>query len=89
MPTHTPSLSPRDRDLGRKLYLAYCAICQKLFGRTFSVMAGEAQDKGYWLGSAACVFIDLLLRDPGHCENEFNAFKSLTEHRRFLLGRRA
>lgn len=41
-----------------------------LFGKTISVMAGEADAQGRWYGAPGAALIDWLLRDPDHCANQ-------------------
>jgi len=49
----------------------YCRTCHAVFGKTISVMAGEAGAKDRWYGLAAITFIDWLLAEPNHCANQF------------------
>lgn len=55
---------------GRRITIFYCRTCSVLFGKTVSVMVGEAQAEGRWYGALSAAFIDWLLRDPGHCANQ-------------------
>lgn len=56
--------------IGRPVTVVYSATCYLLFGKTISVMAGEAAEFGYWYGESCCEVINWLLRDPQHCVNE-------------------
>ena len=86
MPTQIQSLGTKYQVLERQLILLYCGTCYLLFGKTISVMAGEAEAQEKWYGYSCCIFINWLLRDPKHCVNELNDFKTLIKHKRFLLG---
>lgn len=55
---------------GRRITAFYCRACHVFFGKTLSVMVGEADAGGLWYGASAAAFIDWLLRDPGHCANQ-------------------
>lgn len=55
---------------GRRVTAFYCRACHVFFGKTLSVMVGEADAGGFWYGAPAAAFIDWLLRDPGHCANQ-------------------
>lgn len=52
----------------------YCRTCHAVFGKTISVMAGEAGAENRWYGPAATAFIDRLLAEPNHCTNQFIYF---------------
>lgn len=54
----------------RQVSTAYCRTCQALFGKTISVMAGEAAAEARWYGPASATFIDWLLAEPNHCANQ-------------------
>ena len=60
--------------IGRPVTVVYSATCYLLFGKTISVMAGEAAEFGYWYGSLFSLAINWLLRDPAHCVNELNDY---------------
>lgn len=55
---------------GRRVTIFYCRSCEAVFGKTISVMIGEAVVAGRWYGGPSAVFIDWLLRDPEHCANQ-------------------
>ena len=76
MPTQTQSLSTNNQGFEQQVILLYCGTCYLLFGKTISVMAGEAEEQGKWYGFFCCIFINWLLRDPKHCVNELNDFKN-------------
>ena len=69
--------TPRPRTAGfyRHVTRVYCRACRALFGKTLSLMAGEAEAQGRWYGALCRRFIDWLLRDPGHCETELRNAK--------------
>lgn len=54
----------------RGITVFYCRACHALFGKTLSVMIGEADAAGRWHGAAGAAFVDRLLRDPGHCAKQ-------------------
>lgn len=62
-------------DFGQHVALLYCRTCRRLFGKTLSLMVGEAQALGRWYGSPCARFINWLLQDPEHCENELRGAK--------------
>lgn len=55
----------------KRVATAYCTTCHALFGKTISVMAGEAGAEGRWYGGICIRFIDWLLAEPNHCANQF------------------
>lgn len=61
-------------DFGKQVTVIYSATCHSLFGKTISVMAGEAQAQGRWYGPPCCIVINWLLRDSMHCANELNDY---------------
>jgi len=61
----------------RHVAVAYCTACHALFGKTLSVMAGEAHADGRWYGQFCTIFIDWLLRDPDHCANQLLYYRRL------------
>ena len=61
---------PRAFSFERQLVWVYGWTCRLLFGKTLSVMAGEAERQGKWYGCPCTHFINWLLCDPCHCENE-------------------
>lgn len=88
MPTNSQPLS-NIQNFGDQAFLFYCKTCHLFFGKTFSVMAGEAEEQGKWYGLLYCASIDWLLRDPRHCQNELQAHRAHIRHKRFLLSRAA
>jgi hypothetical protein len=66
---------PRVRVFTPRVARVYCRTCRTLFGETLSFMAGEAQAEGKWYGGPSTQFINWLLRDPKHCENELRIAK--------------
>ena len=86
MPMHTLSLGTKHQGLERQVILLYCRACNMLFGKTISVIAGESEEQGKWYGCLCYIFINWLLRDPKHCANELNNFKTHIKHTRFLFG---
>lgn len=68
---------PRPIRFPRHVAVAYCTACHTLFGKTISVMAGEALEDGRWYGRPGAAFIDWLLRDPGHCANQLVYYRRL------------
>ncbi len=86
MQTHPHSQISESHGLGRQVIVFYCRSCHRLFGKTISVMLGEAEEQGRWYGYTSCIFINWLLRDPNHCQNELNDFRTFIKHSRFLLG---
>ena len=68
-----------------RLFQHYCSICNRLFGKTFSVMAGDAAERGKWYGRVFSGAINWLLREPGHCAEELSKFNTFLKHKRFLL----
>lgn len=66
---------PRALGFEQKIVRLYCRACRLIFGKTLSVMAGEAEAQGKWYGRTCSQFIDWLLRDPGHCEKELRNAK--------------
>lgn len=86
MQTQSQSLSSDGHGLGRRVIVFYCRSCHRLFGKTISVMLGEAEEQGRWYGYTSCIFINWLLRDPNHCQNELHHFRIFIKHSRFLLG---
>ncbi len=76
MPTQTESFGTKNQGLEQQAILLYCRTCNLIFGKTLSVMAGEADAQGKWYGYSCCIFINWLLRDPKHCVNELNNFKN-------------
>lgn len=75
MQAQAQSQTPRPRVLAPQIVRFYCRTCSMLFGKTISLMAGEAQALGRWYGSPSASFINWLLRDPDHCENELRGAK--------------
>ncbi len=61
--------------LPRKVTDAYCKACYALFGKTLSVMAGEALMEERWYGIASVTFIDWLLGEPYHCAMQLVYFR--------------
>lgn len=61
----------------RRVTIFYCSSCHLLFGKTISVMAGEANAAGRWYGGPSAAFIDWLLRDPDHCANQLIYYRRL------------
>lgn len=56
---------------------AYCMTCHATFGKTISVMAGEAEEAGIWYGKLGARFIDWLLSEPHHCANQLFYYRRL------------
>jgi hypothetical protein len=54
----------------RRVTIFYCRSCHALFGKTISVMAGEAEAAGRWYGAPGAALIDWLLREPDHCASQ-------------------
>jgi len=75
MPTQAQTSRPRASGFYRHVARVYCRACRALFGKTLSLMAGEAEAQGRWYGRPCCSFIDWLLRDPYHCANELRNAK--------------
>ncbi len=61
---------PGTQGFDQRIVWAYGWTCRLLFGKTLSVMAGEAQAQGRWMGCICARSINWLLRDPEHCESE-------------------
>jgi hypothetical protein len=70
MQTQIRTPHPRARVFTPHVARVYCRTCRALFGKTLSFMAGEAQEQGKWYGGPSSQFINWLLRDSNHCENE-------------------
>lgn len=68
----------------RQVATAYCMTCHAVFGKTFSVMAGEAGANGRWYGLVCARVIDALLAEPDHCANQFIYYTR--KNRRSLQG---
>ena len=75
MPTQAQPPRPLTSDLGQHVARFYCRTSRRLFGKTLSLMAGEAHAMGRWYGGPCTWFINRLLRDPMHCENELRGAK--------------
>ena len=75
MATQIRTSRPKARSLWGHVARVYCRTCQVLFGKTLSLMAGEAEQEGRWYGRPCCAFINWLLRDADHCENELRGAK--------------
>jgi len=76
MQTQTQFSGPETRSFEKHVRIVYCETCTVLFGKTLSVMAGEAQHEGRWYGRSCCIAINWLLRDPDHCVNELKDFRN-------------
>jgi hypothetical protein len=63
--------------LSRQVVSAYCLACHRLFGKTISVMAGEAGEARRWYGRASVAFIDWLLDEPHHCATQLVYYRRL------------
>ncbi len=74
---------PRPQGTEQQLVWLYVMTCHLLFGKTLSFMAGEAQEQGKLVGLVCVAFINSLLRDPAHCENELRGVRN--EQRRAPL----
>jgi len=75
MQTQIQTPHPRARVFTPHVARVYCRACGALFGKTLSFMAGEAHALGKWYGGPSTQFINWLLRDPMHCENELSNAK--------------
>jgi len=75
---------PRPQGTEQQLVWLYVVTCHLLFGKTLSFMAGEAQEQGKLAGLVCAAFINALLRDPAHCENELRASEMSSTARRSL-----
>lgn len=75
MATQIQPPRPRARGFWQLFVRFYCRSCLALFGKTLSFMAGEAHALGKWYGRPCARFINWLLRDPLHCENELRNAK--------------
>ena len=75
MATQTRTARPQSQGFYRQFVRVYCRTCRALFGKTLSFMAGEAHALGRWYGGPCSRFINWLLRDPEHCENELRNAK--------------
>ena len=71
---------PRPHSTEQQLVWLYVLSCHLLFGKTLSFMAGEAQEQGKLAGLVCAAFINALLRDPAHCENELRGVRN-KQHR--------
>ena len=85
MPNQYHSQSRDSWGAESRLFIVYCRTCNLLFGKTISVMAGEAREQERWCGQLLCVAIDWVLRDPNHCAQELGKFNTFLKHKRFLL----
>ena len=75
MATQIRTSRPKPQGFYRHIVRFYCRSCRALFGKTLSLMAGEAEQDGRWYGGYCCRFINRLLRDPEHCANELRGAK--------------
>ena len=66
----------RPQGTEQQLVWLYVVTCHLLFGKTLSFMAGEAQEQGKLVGLVCVAFINALLRDPAHCENELRGVRN-------------
>jgi len=82
----TRSHSGGGEGVDRRLIVVYCRVCERMFGKTISVMAGEAEQNGRWYGPTLCLTINWVLRDPDHCAQHLSRFNAFLGHKRFLLG---
>lgn len=67
----------RNKTFPRQVTIAYCTTCHALFGKTVSVIAGEAEAEGRWYGTPLAAFIDWLLREPRHCASQLIYYRRL------------
>lgn len=65
------------RNFPRNVTVAYCTACHALFGKTISVIAGEAEARGVWYGLMLASAIDAFLREPDHCANQLVYYRRL------------
>lgn len=60
--------------IGKPVTVVYSATCYFLFGKTISVMVGEAYELGCWYGPPSAAAINWLLRDPDHCASQLEDY---------------
>ncbi len=77
MAAQTLFLGSQTQGFEQQIVILYGWTCRQLFGKTLSVMAGQAEEQGKWYGCHCCIFVNFLLRDPRHCADELKKFQQL------------